>query len=135
MSASREKKQRQGDLAQGLTQKQRQELKEQQAAKRKAVLYTVIGVVIAVLVVILLVWHSGIFQRGVTAANVGDRNVSVAEMQYYYNYVRQSELYYQQMYSSYGISFLEDPYQAYDFTSEDGDALLYNSGTGQAYAQ
>ena len=42
MSASREKKQRQNDPAQGLTQKQRKELQEQQAAKRKAILYTVI---------------------------------------------------------------------------------------------
>lgn len=135
MSASREKKQRQDLLSQGPTQKQIREQKEAQARKRKTVIYTVIGVVIALAVVTLLVWHSGIFQRGVTAATVGDRNVSVAEMQYYYNYVRQSELYYQQMYSSYGISFLEDPYQAYDFTSEDGDAQVYNSETGQTYAE
>ena len=43
MSASREKKSRQSDPTQGLTQKERKELQEQQAAKRKAVVYTVIG--------------------------------------------------------------------------------------------
>ena len=64
MSASREKKTRQSDPNKGLTQTQRKELQEQKAAKRKAVLYTVIGVIVAVLVVILLVWHSGIFHAG-----------------------------------------------------------------------
>ena len=93
MSASREKKQRQGDLAQGLTQKQRQELKEQQAAKRKAVLYTVIGVVIAVLVVILLVWHSGIFQRRATAVSVGGRNYNVNDLEYYFRSALAEEYY------------------------------------------
>ena len=81
MSASREKKQRQGELGKELTQKQRQELQEKQAAKRKAVLYTVIGVIAAVLVVILLVWHSGIFQRRATAASVGDHNFTVTDVE------------------------------------------------------
>ena len=63
MSASREKKTRQSDPNKGLTQTQRKELQEQKTAKRKAVLYTVIGVIVAVLVVILLVWHSGTSQR------------------------------------------------------------------------
>ena len=98
MSASREKKQRQGDLARGLTQKQRQELKEQQAAKRKAVLYTVIGVVIAVLVVILLVWHSGIFQRRTTALSVGGRDYSVTDVDYYFYSAMQTEYYYASMF-------------------------------------
>ena len=62
MSASREKKQRQNDPNQGLSQKQRKELEEQKAAKHKAILYTVIGIVVAALVVVLLVWHSGFFQ-------------------------------------------------------------------------
>ena len=74
MSASREKKQRRSDPDQGLTQKQRAELRAQKAAKQKAVLYTAIGVIIAILVVILLVWHSGIFQRGATALTVDCRN-------------------------------------------------------------
>jgi hypothetical protein len=73
MSASREKKSRQSDPTQGLTQKERKELQEQQAAKRKAVVYTVIGVIVAVLVAALLIWHSGIFQRGKTALTVGGR--------------------------------------------------------------
>ena len=84
MSASREKKQRQNDPDQGLTQKQRQERAEQQAAKRRGTLYAVLGVVIAVLVVILLVWNSGILQRGTTAASVGGRDYNVTDVAYYY---------------------------------------------------
>ena len=75
MSASEKKNQRQSDPTQGLTQKERKELQEQQAAKRKAVVYTVIGVIVAVLVAALLIWHSGIFQRGKTALTVGEAAV------------------------------------------------------------
>lgn len=100
MSASREKKQRQNDPASGLTQKQRQELQEQKAAKRKAVLYTVIGVVIAVLVVILLVWNSGIFQRRATAVSVGGHDYNVTDLEFYYSAAMQDE--YSQ---SYGMTF------------------------------
>ena len=84
MSASREKKQRRSDPQQGLTQKQRAELREQKAAKQKTVLYTAIGVIIAILVVILLVWHSGIFQRGATALTVDGRNYNVNDVEYYF---------------------------------------------------
>ena len=84
MSASREKKLRRSDPEQGLTQKQRAELKEQKAAKQKAVLYTAIGVIVAILVVILLVWHSGIFQRGATALTVGGRNYNVNDVEFYF---------------------------------------------------
>ena len=85
MSASREKKQRRGDPEQGLTQKQRAQRKEQQAAKQKAVLYTAIGVVVAILVVILLVWDSGIFQRGATALTVDGQQYSVNDVSFYYH--------------------------------------------------
>ena len=93
MSASREKRQRQSELGKELTQKQRQELQEKQAAKRKAVLYTVIGVIAAVLVIILLVWHSGIFQRGQTALTVGSREYTVNDVEYYYRSAMVSEYY------------------------------------------
>jgi len=84
MSASREKKQRQNDPDQGLTQKQRKEREEQQAAKRKGMLYAAIGVVVAVLVVVLLVWHSGIFQRSATAVSVAGRDYHATDVAYYY---------------------------------------------------
>lgn len=84
MSASREKKQRQNDPDQVLTQKQRKEQEEQQAAKRKVMFYTVIGVIAAVLVVVLLVWHSGVFQRSATAVSVAGRDYHATDVAYYY---------------------------------------------------
>ena len=93
MSASREKKQRQNDPNQGLSQKQRKELEEQKAAKHKAILYTVIGIVVAALVVVLLVWHSGFFQSRTTAVSVGGRDYSPADVEYYYRSLVQYEYY------------------------------------------
>ena len=104
MSASREKKRRQNDPAQGLTQKQRKGLQEQQAAKRKTILYTVIGVIVAVLVVILLVWHSGIFQRRTTAVSVGGRDYNVTDVEYYYRTALVNE-YYMSYYTGSSASF------------------------------
>jgi len=136
MSASREKKQRQDLLSQGPTQRQIKEQKEAAARKKKTVVYTIIGVVIAIAVIALLVWNSGIFQRRQIAATVGDTKLTVAEMQYYYATARQSELYNQQIYQVYyGVSIRSDPYNMYDSSSELGDGQVYNTETGQTYAQ
>lgn len=81
MSASREKKQRQGA---GASEKALQASQEQAARKRKTVTYTIIGVVIAALVAALLIWNSGFFQARATAATVGDVKLSTAELSYYY---------------------------------------------------
>lgn len=82
MSASREKKQRQGsstaaDKAQTVQQKAEQ-------TRRKTIQYTAIGAVVAVLVAALLVWDSGFFQNRSAAVTVNGTNYSVAEMNYYY---------------------------------------------------
>ena len=82
MSASREKKQRQ---AGGPSEKTLQAQQEQTARKRKTITYTVIGVVVAVLVAALLIWNTGVFTAGTTAATVGGENLSVAELSYYYH--------------------------------------------------
>ena len=91
MSASREKKQRQGA---GLSEKDLQAQQQQTARKRQTVIYTVIGVVVAVLVAALLIWRSSRngFVRDMiaaahandTAATVGGKDLSVAELSYYY---------------------------------------------------
>ena len=81
MSASREKKQRQGA---GLSEKALQAQQQQAAQKRKTVIYTVIGVVVAVLVAALLIWRTGFFQARATAATLGDTKISAAELSYYY---------------------------------------------------
>ena len=128
MSASREKKQRQGELGKEMTQKQRQELQEKQAAKRKAVLYTVIGVVIAVLVVILLVWNSGVFQRRTVAVSVGGRDYTVTDVEFYYSSALTTE-YYNSYFSTGTASFdpsgdLREQYMESD--DEDAEPVSYH---------
>lgn len=81
MSASREKKQRQGA---GPSEKAVQAQQEQAARKRKTIIYSAIGAVIAVLVVALLIWNSGFFQSRSTAATVGDTNLTAAEFSFFY---------------------------------------------------
>ena len=81
MSASREKKQRQGS---GPSEKAQQADQKQTAYRRKVRTYTAIGVVVAVLVAALLVWNSGFFQGRALAATVGDNQLSAAQLSYYY---------------------------------------------------
>ncbi len=97
MSASREKKQRQGEPAQGLTQKQIQERKEAAVKKRNTIIYTVIGVVVAVLVAALLVWNSGFFQSRTVAMTINGRDYSPAEVSFYYGGAKQEYGYYLSM--------------------------------------
>lgn len=131
MSASREKKQRQG-LGDALTQKERNEQKEAQAKKRKTILYWIAGVVVVVLVAALLIWDSGLFQRNTHTATIGDHNLSAADMQYYYAVAKNNELtninYTQQLMSMYGQSY-ESPY---DQTKGDADQI-YDAETGKTY--
>ena len=85
MSASREKKQRQGA---GPSEKALLAQQQQAARKRKTITYTAVGVVIAGLVAALLIWNSGFFQARATAATVGDASLSTAELGYYYHVAR-----------------------------------------------
>lgn len=111
MSASREKKQRQDDPNQGLTQKQIKERKEAAIKKRNTVIYTVIGVVVAVLVVALLVWNSGFFQSRTVAMTINGQDYSPAEVSYYYGQTKQSYGYYLSM-------------MGYDSTKSDRDQVV-----------
>lgn len=87
MSASREKKARQnmGDM---LTEKERKEAAEAQKTKNKHIVYAVIGVVAVILVAALLIWDSGIIQRGqaakTVALTVGEESYTAADLDYYY---------------------------------------------------
>lgn len=95
MSASREKKERQNA---GMSQRGGPARQDEAAYKRKIRLYTGIGVVVVVLVAALLLWNSGIFQRGTTAASVGDTKYTVADLSYYYQEARYSQTYFYYMY-------------------------------------
>ena len=116
MSASREKKQRQGA---GLSEKALQAQQEQAARQRRTVVYTVIGVVIAVVVAALLVWRTGFFQSRATAATVGGTNLTAAELSYYYYNARMDEFY---MYDYFGLSV-------------PADSDVADSATGKTYRE
>lgn len=118
MSASREKKQRQGA---GPDQKSVKVQQEQAARKRQTIIYTVTGVIIAALVIALLVWRSGFFQARSAAATVGDETLTTAELSYYYYAARQTTA----MYANYGMSTFD--------TSKPDDQQLYNETEGQTY--
>jgi hypothetical protein len=103
MSASREKKQRQGS---GPSYRDLQSQQKNADYKRKALTYTIIGVVVVILVAALLIWNSGIFQRNQTAATVGSTNYTVNDLNYYYQSARYSENY---IYYAYGMtSYIPD---------------------------
>lgn len=113
MSASREKKQRQGG---GPSEKAMQASQKQAAYKRKVRTYTAIGIVVVVLVAALLIWNSGFFQGRALAATVGDTQLNAAELSYYYY----NERY---MYAAYGMID----------TSLPDDEQIYNEEEGTTY--
>lgn len=113
MSASREKKQRQGVAPSDKNAKARS---EQAAYTRKVRTYTVIGVVVVILVAALLTWNSGFFQRRATAATIGDHNLTVSELSYYYN----------------GVRSVYANYQVID-TSKPDSEQMYNEDEGTTY--
>ena len=118
MSASREKKQRQGA---GPDQRAAKVQQEQAAQKRQTVIYSVTGGVIAVLVIALLVWRSGFFQARSAAASIGGETLTAAELGYYYHSVRQNTAYY----AAYGLSTFD--------TSKPDDEQLSDQATGTTY--
>lgn len=100
MSASKKKLQRKAEVD---VEKVSEAEAKQAAYKKKSRLYSIIAIVIVVLVAALLVWNSGVFQKGATAATIGGEKLSVAELSYYYynnsNY---------RMFAQYGISIDPD---------------------------
>lgn len=98
MSASREKKQRQGS---GPSEKSLQAQQQQAARKRKTITYTAIGVVVAALIAALLIWDSGFFQARATAATVGSTNLSAAELSFYYYNTRYQYVSYMSYFGGY----------------------------------
>jgi len=113
MSASREKKQRQGA---GPDQKALKAQQEQAARKRKTIIYSIVGAVAAVLVIALLVWRTGFFQARATAATVGGEKLSAAQLGYHYNSTRN-------FYAQYGLID----------TSKADDEQVYDAESGKTY--
>ena len=104
MSASREKKTRQGS-----TYAQRRNNKAEEKSSRMHVVYGVVGVVIAVLAIALLVWDSGFFQKRTTAVTIDGEDFTPAVVQYYYHNAMTETLYYAQMGMNTGFDSTKDP--------------------------
>lgn len=127
MSASRDKRQRQGSLNQHLTQKEFKEQQEAAAAKRKTVLYWIIGIVVAVLVVLLLIGNAN--RKNQVAATIDGEDFTVAQMSYFYYSARNQE----RNLAYYNTAFgMEDYYTTYHTDVAD-NAQYYDEEAGQTF--
>ncbi|MBR4953729.1 MAG: hypothetical protein IKZ30_04345, partial [Oscillospiraceae bacterium] len=104
MSASNKKKLRKELVAAELTKKQQQERKEAQKLKNISLIFTAVMLAIVLIAGGILVYraidNSGVMQKKNIAATVGDHELNVVQVNYYFNdYVKSN---YQQWYSSYG---------------------------------
>ena len=91
MSASRERKKRQEFIAGGGTDPKAAREAERKAKERKSnVLYGIIGGVFVLVAAFLVVYNSGILQRGAAAVTLDGEEYSAAEYSYFYHVVYQS---------------------------------------------
>ena len=88
VSASREKKTRQDEVAQGPTSREQKRQQEAREARRSKILYSVVGVVCAVFAVAVIVWNSGVLPRTLTAATINGEKYTAVDLQYYFNTTR-----------------------------------------------
>lgn len=89
MSASREKKIRQELAAQGVTDpKLIREAEAKAKARKTNLLYGIIAVVFVVVAAVLLVYNSGVLQRGATALTIDGEKYTPAQVDYYYATLR-----------------------------------------------
>ena len=123
MSASREKKTRQDEVAQGPTSREQKRQQEAREARRSKILYTVVGVVCAVLAVAVIVWNSGVLPRTMTAVTINGEKYTAVDVQYYFNTTSSYVL--QQYYNSTGMV-------PYDYQSSTKDQV-YDSETGETW--
>ncbi len=130
MSASREKKNRQGN--QPMTEKQRLAQEQAATAKRNRIVYTGLGIVVAMAVIVLLVWDSGVIQKNAVAATIGGTDYTVADVSYYYNqtknnFINTVEMYKQQLgYDPFGYDTSKSPAkQTYTTDEETGEVTTF----------
>ena len=114
MSASREKKIRQEQAANGYVDpKIIREQEQRKAEKKSRLLYGSIALVFVVVAAALFVWQSGMIQRNVTALTIDDEKYTAADVGYYkYSMYSQYYYYYAQMYGN-------GSYVQYFMTSDD----------------
>ena len=120
MSASREKKTRQGQTSQGPDERVQECQRKQKADRRSSILYAVVGVICVAAIAVTLVLNSGLIQRSMTAVTIQDTKYSAADLQYYYNVMYQNTMQYAMYGLQTGFDYTKDPKdQVYD--QETGD--------------
>lgn len=91
MSASREKKKRQEQVASGTYEsKAARAAKEKASEKRSARLYTGIAIAFVVVAIALVVYNSNVIQRRQTAVTVNGTDYTAADVNYYYGNIYQN---------------------------------------------
>ncbi len=88
MSASREKRARQGLGADYLSPKDQKAREEAKSAQRTTIIFTICAVAFLIAVIAMALNQSGILQRGAAAVRVGDQTYTAADVAYYYNSTR-----------------------------------------------
>ena len=123
VSASREKKTRQDEVAQGPSSREQKRQQEAREARRSKILYTVVGLVCVALAIAVIVWNSGVLQRTVTAVTINGEKYNAVDMQYYFNTTRASTIQYYYLYT------YSTPFD----TSVSTKDQVYNQETGQTW--
>lgn len=110
MSASREKKKRFEERADGTEKRQVRAKDDYKSRKRKKLIGTIAAVVVVVLLVLAVVVNSNLFYTGVTAVKTGDAKYTTADFNYeYFNAYYGT---YEELYNTYGaelVGYLLNP--------------------------
>ncbi|MBP3318618.1 MAG: peptidylprolyl isomerase [Ruminiclostridium sp.] len=123
MSASKKKKNQKEGAAEVLAERELQKQQEEAKDKRTNLLYAVVGVLCVALLAVVLMWNTGMIQRGATAATVKDTKYTTGDMQYFFNTAKQDTMSYYYQYL--GTS----PFN----TSASLKSQVYDSTTGQTW--
>ena len=99
VSASKKKKNQKEGAAEVLAERELQKQQEEAKDKRTNLLYAVVGVLCVALLAVVLMWNTGMIQRGATAATVKDTKYTTGDMQYFFNTAKQDTMsyYYQHL--------------------------------------
>ena len=115
MSASREKKKRFEERADGTEKRQVRAKDDYKSRKRKKLIGTIAAIVVVVLLVLAVVVNSNLFYTGVTAVKTGDTRYTTADFNYeYFNAYYGT---YGELYNTYGaelVSYLLNPQMPLD---------------------
>lgn len=91
MSASREKKSRQENLAGGYVDPRTKREKDEQAKDRRSnALYIAIAVIFVIVGIVVTVANSKVIERNADAVTVGDETYTAADVSYFYNTIYNS---------------------------------------------